>query len=214
MKCGDLCVKSTRKQTALMISRLTFLLFAALFSTVAFAQTEVTITDADLVGNTTYNWTSDNTYILDGLVYLEEGGRLNIEAGTVIRGITNEDISTGDETSALIITRGAQIFAEGTADEPIIFTAEDDVISDPDDFTSADRGEWGGLIVLGNATIARPGGEDGIEGIDSGEPRARFGGGMDPDDADNSGVLKYISIRHGGSQLSTDNEINGLTLVV
>jgi hypothetical protein len=99
MKCGDLCVKSTRKQTALMISRLTFLLFAALFSTVAFAQTEVTITDADLVGNTTYNWTSDNTYILDGLVYLEEGGRLNIEAGTVIRGtvLTKTKSTTGDE---------------------------------------------------------------------------------------------------------------------
>jgi hypothetical protein len=169
----------------------------------------IVVTDADLVGGQTYNWGSGNCYTLDGLVYLEADGVLNIEAGTVIRGLGADDISTGDNTSALIITRDAQIFARGTAQEPVIFTAAEDDINDPDDFTSADRGEWGGLIILGNATIARPGGEDGIEGIDSGEPRARFGGTADDD---NSGVLNYVSIRHGGAQLATDNEINGLTL--
>ncbi len=173
------------------------------------AQTSVTITDQDLVGGTTYNWTSDTEYVLDGLVFLEAGSVLNIEAGTVIRGSNNSDITTGDNTSALIITRDAQIYARGTAGAPIIFTAFDDDLTDDGDFTSADRGEWGGLIILGNATIARPDGEDGIEGIDSDEDRARFGG---TNDADNSGVLNYVSIRHGGAQLSTDNEINGLTL--
>jgi hypothetical protein len=173
------------------------------------AQTTVTITDADLVGGETYNWTSDNEYVLDGLVYLEEGGVLNIAPGTAIKGASATNISTGDNTSALIIARGAQIFANGTADQAIIFTAQDDDLADAGDFTAQDRGEWGGLIILGSATIARPGGEDGIEGIDADEARARFGG---TDNDDNSGIIRYVSIRHGGAQLSTDNEINGLTL--
>ena len=185
-------------------------LFALLFvAGVALGQTTVTITDTDLVGDQTYNWTNDNEYVLDGLVFLESGSTLNIQAGTVIRGAAQDNITSSDNTSALIITRGATIVAEGTATSPIVFTAEDDDLSDPADFDSRDRGEWGGLIILGNATIARPDGEDGIEGIDSDETRARFGGN---DDEDNSGVLRYVSIRHGGAQLSTDNEINGLTL--
>ena len=183
-------------------------LFALLLSAGASAQETVIITDADLEGGTTYDWTADKTYVLDGLVFLEDGGRLNIAAGTVVRGA--QTVTTGDNTSALIITRGATIYAEGTAEAPVIFTAEMDDVNDPDDgFDSRRRGEWGGLIVLGKAAIARPGGEDGIEGIDADEPRARFGGSTDDD---NSGVLRYVSIRHGGAQLSTDNEINGLTL--
>lgn len=185
-------------------------LFLALLTSLSVgAQETIVISDSDLVGGQTYNWTAENTYILNGLVYLESGGRLNIEAGTVIKGRGEDDLATGDITSALIITRGAKIFAEGTADDPIIFTAEDDDITDPDDFDSQDRGEWGGLIVLGNATIARPDGEDGIEGIVTTEQRARYGGTVDND---TSGVIRYVSIRHGGAQLSTDNEINGLTL--
>ncbi|MTB52542.1 T9SS type A sorting domain-containing protein [Lewinella sp. W8] len=192
-----------------MISRLTILLFAVLFSTFSFAQTEVTIKDGDLEGNMTYNWTSDNTYILDGLVYLEAGGRLNIEPGTVIKALSQDQVTTGDNTTALIITRDAQIFAEGAADNPIIFTANDDDTSDPEDFSAVDRGEWGGLIILGNATIANSDETDNIEGISANETRAVYGG---TNDQDNSGVLRYVSIRHGGAQLSTDNEINGLTL--
>ncbi|WP_116127543.1 T9SS type A sorting domain-containing protein [Lewinella sp. IMCC34183] len=192
-----------------MRSSFTLLLFALCTGHWLQAQETITITDADLVGETTYDWTSDNEYVLDGLVFLEAGGVLNIEAGTVIRGANSADITTGDPTSALIIARDAQIFARGTADAPIIFTAFDDDVNDPGDLTTADRGDWGGLIILGNATIARPNGEDNIEGIESSEARATFGG---TDDEDNSGVLNYVSIRHGGAQLSTDNEINGLTL--
>lgn len=192
-----------------MNQRFTLLLASLLLSLSAVAQEPIIVNDADLVAGGTYTWTADNEYVLNGLVFLEEGGTLTIEAGTVVRGRGEDDLQTGDRTSALIIARGAQIFAEGTADSPIIFTAEDDDLSDAEDFTSLDRGEWGGLIVLGSATIARPGGTDGIEGIDADEERAQFGG---TDDEDNSGVIRYVSIRHGGAQLSTDNEINGLTL--
>jgi len=171
------------------------------------AQTIVTITDSDLVGNTTYNWTKDNIYQLDGYVFLEAGSVLNIEAGTVIKGKGSP--STGDVASALIVAVGAQIFAEGTAEQPIIFTSDLDDVSDPSDLEAIDRGLWGGLILLGDATIARPGGTDNIEGIPADQDKASFGG---TDDADNSGVLRYVSIRHGGAVISNGDEINGLTL--
>ncbi|NJB85692.1 hypothetical protein GGR26_001437 [Lewinella marina] len=192
-----------------MKANFTLLIVALFCAAPGMAQTQVVVTDNDLVGGETYTWSSENEYILDGLVYLEAGAILNIEAGTVIRGLGGADVSTGDNTSALIISQGAQIFARGTAEAPIIFTAAEDDLNDPLDFDLTDRGEWGGLIILGKATIARPGGSDGIEGIDAAEARARFGGN---EDDDNSGVLNYVSIRHGGAQLSTDNEINGLTL--
>ena len=169
------------------------------------------ITDADLVGGQTYNWSADQCYILDGLVFLEAGGVLNIEAGTIIRGQDGNLITTGDNTSALIISQGAQIFANGTAAEPVIFTAAQDDLMDPEDFIIEDRGEWGGLLILGNATIARPGGTDNIEGLTV-EPRTTFGGGDNPNDDDNSGRLNYVSIRHGGAALAPGDEINGLTL--
>jgi hypothetical protein len=177
------------------------------FLTIASLRAQVNITDSSLEEGQTYNWTNDNEYLLDGLVYLEAGGVLNIEAGTVVR--FKNGSTTGDNTSALIITKGAQIFATGTADEPIIFTAEDDDLTDDGDFTIEDSGEWGGLLILGNATIARPGGSDNIEGIDADEARAAFGG---TNDMDNSGVLRYVSIRHGGAALAPGDEINGLTL--
>ncbi|MEZ4896798.1 MAG: hypothetical protein R2806_08185 [Saprospiraceae bacterium] len=168
---------------------------------------DVIIKDEDLVGGQTYNWTKENTYYLDGYVFLESGGVLNIEAGTVIKGINQP--SSDDIASALIITRGAQIFANGTAEAPIIFTAELDDLTDPADLTAADKGLWGGLILLGNAIIGEDGGIENIEGIPSTEGRAEYGG---DDNADNSGVLHYVSIRHGGAELGPDNEINGLTL--
>ena len=171
------------------------------------AQNIVTITDNDLQGNQTYNWTSNNTYLLDGFVFLEAGGVLNIEAGTVIKG--KESPTTSDNASALIITRDAQINAIGTAQQPIIFTAEIDDVNDSADLFADDRGLWGGLIILGNAQLANTTAETRVEGIPDGEDRAIFGG---TDDADNSGTLRYVSIRHGGAELSPGNEINGLTL--
>jgi hypothetical protein len=71
------------------------------------------------------------------------------------------------------------------------------------------RGLWGGLIILGNATINTESGEDMIEGIPISEPRGIYGGF---DDDDNSGILQYVSIRHGGTNIGEGNEINGLTL--
>lgn len=193
-----------------MMKRLTFFWCAVcLLSAGAWAQETIVVTDNDLTGDSDVTWTSENTYVLDGLVYLEGGGTLTIEAGTVIQGATQANISTGDNASALIIARDAQIFARGTANEPIIFTSDNDDVDNPDDLSAEVQGQWGGIIILGNAPISFSAATNGIEGIDADEERARYGGN-DPED--NSGVLRYVSIRHGGFALSSGNEINGLTL--
>ncbi len=169
----------------------------------------VTITDDDLEGGNTYNWTNDNTYLLDGFVVLEAGGVLNIEAGTVIKGkfVPTAPFSTA---SALVIARGARIHAEGTAAEPVIFTSELDDVNDEADVTFSDRGLWGGVTILGDAPIA----EDStsvaflsLEGID-GAP-FYYGG---ENEADSSGVLRYVSIRHPGASAFPDEEMDGLFL--
>ncbi len=193
----------------------TLTLLAAAAAAPAFAQTVVEITDADLVGGETYDWNAGDVYVLNGLVYLEAGGTLNIPAGTALKFRSEPDgPAAGNNTSALIITPGAQIFADGTADAPIIMTAESDDLNDASDFEEPEitRGLWGGLILLGKGTLATDGSVDQIEGIATSESRAAFGGGANPDDTTSSGRLKYVSIRHGGKSLTTDNEINGLTL--
>lgn len=168
----------------------------------------IQITDASIQGDTI--WTADNEYVLNGLVFVEEGETLTIEPGAVIKGKPGQ----GADASALVVARGGTIMAEGTAEAPIIFTAEEDDVNDPEDFGSTDRGMWGGLIVLGRATLNSPADSgspitDNIEGIDINEPRGIFGGS---NDSDNSGIIRYISIRHGGTLIGSDNEINGLTL--
>ncbi len=99
--------------------------------------------------------------------------------------------------------------AEGTVDAPIIFTSDEDDLSTTDDLSPFDFQKWGGVVILGKAIIGEDGGTDFIEGIPMGDERNQYGG---EDNADNSGVLKYVSIRHGGAVLEQDNEINGLTL--
>jgi hypothetical protein len=154
-------------------------------------------------GTGTVTWTKDKEYVIEGFVFVNDGQTLTIDPGTVVRFKAGE----GENASALIVSRGGKIKAEGTADEPIIFTAEsDDLILSVE---KEKRGLWGGLIILGNAPINVKGGEAAIEGIPFSEPRGVFGG---PDENDDSGVLKYVSIRHGGTNIGDGNEINGLTL--
>jgi hypothetical protein len=190
-----------------------FLFLFLLIPAFLFAQTEITITDADITGSSgTVNWTNDNIYLLDGFVYVEAPTVLNIEAGTVIKGL--ELPSTGDIASALIITRGAKIMAEGTRYNPIIFTTEYDDTNLPDDGTdpgvdyTLDRGLWGGLVVLGNAVL-NVASEKVVEGLPANEERAKYGGS---DDADNSGTMRYISIRYTGITVEANKELQGLTL--
>ena len=154
-------------------------------------------------GTGTATWSSDRDYLLNGFVFVNDGQTLTIKAGTVIRAKTGQ----GSLASALIVARGGTLIAEGDRDNPIVFTVEGDDLEGSVPVKA--RGLWGGLIILGNAGINTESGEDMIEGIPVSEPRGIYGGG---DDNDNSGILRYVSIRHGGTNIGEGNEINGLTL--
>ena len=155
----------------------------------------------------TLTLTSDRVWILEGFVFVQDGQTIEIAPGTVIKGKPGQ----GGGASALVISRGGKILAEGTKNAPIIMTglADDLQGSVPDDAEAL----WGGLIVLGNAPTNNEseGFEKAIEGLPTdglkGDPL--YGG---DDENDDSGILRYISIRHGGSLIGGDNEINGLTL--
>ena len=164
-----------------------------------------TISDDSINSGETLTLTTGNTYTLDGLVFVEENATLIIEPGVIIKGVQTP--SNGDGTSALIIARGGTIQAQGTARQPIIFTSEIDDLAKADDLTPADRGLWGGVIILGEATNNNTTGVDMIEGVP--DPRAEYGGGNDTDD---SGIFRYVSIRHGGASIGPGNDLAGLTL--
>ncbi len=162
----------------------------------------ITVKD-DGNGTGTVTWTSNNTYLLDGFVFVNDGQVLTIEAGTVVKGKAGQ----GENASALIVARGGKIMADGTAEAPIIFTAEADDLNGS--VADLDDGLWGGVIILGKARTNTVPTEQQIEGIPQTEQRGVYGGN---DDTDNSGILRYVSIRHGGTDIGEGNEINGLTL--
>lgn len=164
--------------------------------------TEESIRD-DGGGTGSVTWQAGKKYVLEGLVFVNDGQVLNIEPGTVIRAKTGQ----ADKASALIVSRGARIIALGTPEEPIIFTVEGDDLEGS--IPVMTRGLWGGLIILGNAPLNVTGSEASIEGIPITEPRGVYGGDNPNDD---SGILQYVSIRHGGTNIGEGNEINGLTL--
>jgi hypothetical protein len=140
--------------------------------------------------NTTTTLTADKVWTLKGYVYVTDGAKLIIQPGTKI-------ISDISEKGALCIERGAQIIAEGTAAKPIVFTSgKADGSKEP--------GDWGGIVILGRAKTNRTS-EPTIEG---GIGRA-YGG---TNDADNSGVLKYVRIEYAGIAAMPNSEINALTL--
>ncbi|MFW6223075.1 MAG: hypothetical protein ACOC3T_05640, partial [Bacteroidota bacterium] len=158
-----------------------------------------------LEGNTgTMTLKSDKTYTLDGFVYVGDGETLTIEAGTMIQG----NPGGGENASALVVTRGGKIIAEGTSTDPIIFTANGDTKEGA--YPLYANGLWGGVIILGKATHNEPVDAMAIEGIPDDVGFDNKWGGTD--DADNSGTFKYVQIRHGGTDIGAGNEINGLTM--
>ncbi|MFP5387388.1 MAG: hypothetical protein ACLGHN_15025 [Bacteriovoracia bacterium] len=149
--------------------------------------------------NSQLNLTSDYTYRLDDEGVFIGGDKtssstIRIQAGTTI---------VGEPKSFLSISRGSQIMAEGSQEKPIVFTSVKT--------TNRKRGEWGGIVINGNAPInaCKPGTEL-CEAISEGikvEP-VKFGGN---DPMDNSGVLKYVRVEFAGYPMSQDNELNGVT---
>lgn len=231
-------------------------------------------------------WTRDNVYILSRVIFVTNGAVLTIEPGTIVRGVTTTISGFANEPGCLVIGRGAKIAANGTADDPIIFTSIDDPHvpgglntvpsiwknakgsnitikggarhpslaknnyspegpTNDNGFSKAAR--WGGVVVCGRAyvaqgtpavdaggglptftlkdpndgTLANKGqnqgtGADYVEGLATengsnvlNSAFAIYGG---QNDADNSGVMRFNSIRYGGFVIGTGNEINGLTI--
>ncbi|HEX4875079.1 MAG TPA: hypothetical protein VFV31_00310, partial [Chitinophagaceae bacterium] len=107
----------------------------------------------DLVLSGTYKrnitLTSGNTYLLDGLVYIDSGYAVTIQPGTTLQGRKGTN-------SSLIIKRGAKIFAVGTPAQPIVFTS-----SAPEG--QKRLGDWGGLVILGKAR--NNGSYNGVNGV-------------------------------------------------
>ena len=151
---------------------------------------------SNITSNTT--WSSGQTVLLQGPIYVKNNSVLTIQPGVVIRA------SKAVAGSALIVTKGSQLQANGTASAPIVFTSDQAM-------GSRSIGDWGGVVLLGSAALNYTNGINNVEGlpvsIDS-----EFGGGASPNNNDNSGTLKFVRIEFGGYVYQPNKEINGLTL--
>ena len=132
-------------------------------------------------------------YILNGTVVIENGGRLNIPAGTTIK--AREGFS-----SYLLVAQGGKLYADGTADKPIVFTANS---------TTPTSGYWGGIIINGKAPISGSNANKSDTGLTEIDNNYKYGGNVDND---NSGSLTYVKICYAGARSTADIEHNGLTL--
>lgn len=148
------------------------------------------------IGNGTqhFHFTGDvtldkGTYLLKGWVYVDKGAKLRIPAGTIIKG----DKQT---MASLIVEPGGYVEMKGTKNAPIVMTSAQAP-------GSRKPGDWGGLIICGNASNNQKTMQ--IEG----GPTTIHGGS---NDSDNSGIFQYVRVEFAGYPFDTDKEINGITL--
>ncbi len=151
---------------------------------------------ANITTNTT--WTRDKTWILKGFIKVANGATLTIQPGTRIVG----DFETLG--ASLFVLRGARLVANGTAAEPIVFTSQRVA-------GMRQPGDWGGLIIVGNARINRSGTVN-IEGTgtNADNPLVPYSGG--DNDFDNSGTLRYVRVEYAGYAPAQDAELNSFTI--
>lgn len=151
----------------------------------------IEVMSGSITSNTT--WTNDSNYLMVGMVSVEDGATLTIEAGTVIFG----DFNT---IGFLNVQRGGKLIAIGTADAPIILTSD----RQPGQMAP---GDFGGLLMSGRAVANCAdclGGESCLsEGAD-----VLYCG---DDDCDDSGILRYVRIEYAGHEVAPDNELNSFT---
>lgn len=148
-----------------------------------------------LAGNITENTklVKKDVYILQGNVYVTNNAVLTIEPGTVI-------IGDGESKGTLIITKGAQIIAEGMETDPIVFTSNK---------STRKAGDWGGIIILGDAPINKFGSYSSVN-FDLDASLTTYGG-QNP--ASSSGVMKFVRIEYAGKKVRGSSEgFNALLL--
>ncbi len=157
-----------------------------------------TLNSSSITGNTTLS--RSTTYYMKGFNYVQSGATLTIEAGTKIFG-------DFDTKGTLIIQRGAKIYANGNAGDPILFTSRKPA-------GQRNAGDWGGIIILGRSGINTASGADSAEIEGFGPGLGPIYGGQPRIDDDSSGVFRYVRIEFGGVNLSgiSGNEINSLTM--
>lgn len=154
---------------------------------------EIGLAERALSGNITGNVTlsADTTYIITGIVTVDDGAVLTIPAGTLLKG------STAVTPSALMVRQGGQLFSNGTAADPVVFTS-----AAPEGQRA--RGDWGGVVINGYSQCNFPASDCVGEGASG-----PYGGSVLDDD---SGVMTYTRIEFAGFEVSFGNELNALTL--
>jgi hypothetical protein len=157
--------------------------------------------------STNTTWDNSKVWELSGVVTVADGVTLTIQAGTYIKSTAN---TVGVPNGVLVAVRGGKINAIGTAESPIIFTSR--ALLDNNAATTPTPGDFGGVILLGKAHVNTTTGTKEIEGLPT-NGTYTFGSlrGTEVEN-DNSGTLSYVRIEYAGFNLSTDNEVNGLTL--
>ena len=147
-----------------------------------------------LTGNISVNTKlyKKNVYLLQGIVYLTKNATLTIEPGTVIMG-------DSESKACLVVTKGASIVAEGLETDPIVFTSNKPVKK---------AGDWGGIIILGDAPINKFGNQASVN-FDTDVALSSYGGN---NPACNSGILKYVRIEYAGAKIKGLDTFNALLL--
>lgn len=168
--------------------------------------TEITtLNDASGIKNITTTVTLDasKVYLLSSTCVVRSGGKLIIPAGTVIRGAANLTV-TPKLYAMICVERGGMIEVNGTSSMPVIMTSNKMA-------GSRDRGDWGGLVLCGKA-VNNQGLDVQLEGFNNvavDNSLGKFGG---TDDADNSGVVKYVRLEFAGLAFEPNKEVNSLTM--
>jgi hypothetical protein len=194
LQCGDINGSGT-----LSVADLTVELNLVAQNPVIFncTPTNVVESNATLAGTITTNRRlsgapGNNVHNVNGTTFIAPGVILTVDPGAIVQGIKG-----AATPSVLVFQRGAKINAAGTPANPIVFTS-----NQPNG--SRGIGDWGGVVMNGNAPANCPAGAclaEGLTGIEF--------GGTDPNDS--SGVIQYARIEFSGIELSTDNELNILT---
>lgn len=151
-----------------------------------------------LQGNlTTQTLDASKRYLLRGQTFIKDGVTVTIPAGTVIRG----DKAT---KATLVVERGGVLNCNGTAAAPVVMTSA----QNPGE---RDKGDWGGLVILGKAFTNQntATGDPGVEGI---SPAVFFGSNTRANDTDNSGTYRYLRVEYAGIELTPNNETNSITM--
>jgi hypothetical protein len=198
------------------MNRNTFLQGIALAAGLASAASAQIVVNTNITTSTT--WTASNVYALSGDIYVLPGATLTIEAGTVIASLNN---------STLAVCRGAQIFANGTVDAPIIFTSDNDRATwtggnpKTGTYRQTANNEWGNVTIMGSGYISEnqvgtntpaPSASNfaDMEGLSPAVTSLNdYGGNQDNED---SGNFTYVSLRYGGRTSAPNIELNGLSL--